>query len=152
VGAGLIEVVGVIDGTAEERRCCDLIELGIRKTHYLGREALTVDVGPLPVVSLCVDVASWRTRFGGTDAVLARQNDWRNPIRQIEAVRCLMVPLILLEGRWWGGSGYRSHIYGARICALVYSHIATREDPLRVFPSMQMTPASELEKSYAMHR
>jgi hypothetical protein len=49
-------------------------------------------------------------------------------------------------------SGYRSHMYGARICALVYSHIVTREDPLLIFPSTQMTPASELEKSYAMHR
>lgn len=118
----MIEVVGVIDGTAEERRCWDLIELGIRKTHYLGRVALTVDVGLLPVVSLCVDVAWWRTRFGGTDAVLARQNDWRNPIRQIEAVRCLMVPLILLEGRWWGGSRDTG-----RICmALVFALWSTR--------------------------
>lgn len=122
MGAGLIEVIGVIDGTAEERRCWDLIELGIRKTHYLGRVALTVDLGLLPVVSLCVDVAWWRTRFGGTDAVLARRNDWRNPIRQIEAVRCLMVPLILLEGRWWGGSRDTG-----RICmALVFALWSTR--------------------------
>lgn len=66
--------------------------------------ALTVDVGLMPVVLWCMDVAWSRTRFGGTDAVLAKRNDWRNPIRQIEAVRYLMVTLILLEGSWWHGS------------------------------------------------
>lgn len=119
-----MEVVGVIDGTAEERRCCDLIEMGIGKTHYFGRVTLTVDVGLLPVVSLCMDVAWSRTRFGGRDAVLARRNDWRNPIRQIEAVRCLIVPLILFEGRGWGGFRDTDRIYMALVFALWSARIS----------------------------